>query len=240
MPDPITGLVVGGTAVAGSALQSRAADKAGDAQVAAANMGINAQERAYAETRMLLAPYVDAGPEALQAMRTQIGLAGAGPQQEAIDRIAGGPLLQQLTQQGEQALLQQASATGGLRGGNIQGALAQFRPRMLQAALDQQYARLGGLASVGQQSAVGQGSAGMQTGANTANLLGQIGSAQAGESIGMAAPYANLLQAPAQFAGFQAGRGGPGFGSLFGGRTPAAPNIYNEGGYGDFGSGGYL
>lgn len=240
MPDPITGLVVGGTAVAGSALQSRAADKAGDAQVAAANMGINAQERAYAETRMLLAPYVDAGPEALQAMRTQIGLAGAGPQQEAIDRIAGGPLLQQLTQQGEQALLQQASATGGLRGGNIQGALAQFRPRMLQAALDQQYARLGGLASVGQQSAVGQGSAGLQTGANTANLLGQIGSAQAGESIGRAAPYANLLQAPAQFAGFQAGRGGPGFGSLFGGRTPAAPNIYNEGGYGDFGSGGYL
>ena len=240
MPDPITGLVVGGTAVAGSAMQSKAAGKAADAQGRAAQMGIDAQDRAYAETRMLLAPYVDAGPEALQAMRTQIGLEGAGPQQEAIDRIAGGPLLQQLTQQGEQAILQQASATGGLRGGNIQGALAQFRPAMLQAALDQQYARLGGLASAGQQSAAGQATAGINTGENTANLLSQMGSSQAGGVIGRAAPYASLLQAPAQYAGFQFGRGGPGFGSLFGGRTPAAPNIYNEGGYGDFGSGGYL
>jgi hypothetical protein len=50
-----------------------------------------------------------------------------------------------------------------------------------------------------------------------------------------------LAQAPGQFAAFQAGRGSPGFGNLFGGaQSPAAPNIYNEGGYGDFGSGGYL
>ena len=240
MPDPITGLVVGGTTLASGAMQSKAAGKAADAQGRAAQMGIDAQDRAYAETRMLLEPYVNAGPDALQAMQTQIGMQGPQAQQMAIDQIAQGPLLQALTRQGEQAMLQNASATGGLRGGNLQGALAQFRPAMLQAALDQQYSRLGGLTSLGQQSAAGQATAGMQTGANTANLLGQMGSAQAGGIIGRAAPYVEMLQAPAQYTGFQMGRGGPSIGSLFGGRPAAAPNIYNEGGYGDFGSGGYL
>jgi hypothetical protein len=239
MPGPAVALVAGGTALLGGAMQSRAAGKAADAQSRSAQMGIDAQERAYNEMRMLLEPYTEAGPEALQAMRAQLGLEGAAPQQAAIQQIADSPLLQQLTQQGEQAMLQNASATGGLRGGNIQGALAQFRPAMLQAALDQQYARLGGLATAGQNSAAGVGTAGMQTGANTANLLGRMGQAQAGGIIGKAAPYVQMLQMPAQMAGFGFGRGGstpaPGANAMFGG---TAPNAYNEGSYGDFSSGG--
>ena len=240
MPDPITALVVGGTTVASGAMQSRAAGKAADAQGRAAQMGIDAQDRAYAETRALLEPYVNAGPDALRAMQTQIGMEGAGPQQEAIDRIAGGPLLQALTRRGEQAMLQNASATGGLRGGNLQGALAQFRPAMLQAALDQQYARLGGLTSLGQQSAAGVGTAGLQTGVNTAGLLGQAGAAQAGGIIGGAAPFVQLAQAPAQFAAFQMGRGG----SLFGGAQSPSANVgalqqqYGAGNVYGFGGGG--
>ena len=83
------------------------------------------------------------------------GMTGEQAQATAIDRIANSPILQELTRQGEEAILQNASATGGLRGGNVQGALAQFRPQMLQQEIDKQYARLAGLSGMG-QSAISQ------------------------------------------------------------------------------------
>lgn len=235
MPDPISAIV--GSAVIGGVTQSRSARSAAASQERASEAGIAEQARQFDEMQRLLQPYVDVGQPALAAQQAQIGLQGPQAQQAAIEQIAQGPLLQALTRQGEQAMLQNASATGGLRGGNLQGALAQFRPAMLQAALDQQYARLGGLTEIGQQSAARVGTAGMNTGVNTAALLGQAGAAQAGGIIGGAAPFVQLAQAPAQFAAFQMGRGG----NLFGGVSPAAaPSIYNESAYGDFGSGGAL
>lgn len=241
MPDPISAVV--GSAVIGGVTQSRAAKSAAGAQERSAQAGIDEQGRQFDEMRRLLQPYVDVGQPALTAQQAQLGLLGPEQQQAAINQIAGSPLLQALTQQGEQALLQRASATGGLRGGNLQGALAQFRPAMLQAALDQQYARLGGLTALGQQSAAGVGTAGLQTGANTAELLGRAGAAQAGGIIGGAAPFVQLANAPAQFAMFQAGRGG---GSLFGGAQGPSANVgalqqqYGAGNVYGFGGGGQM
>ena len=95
-------------------------------------------------------------------------------------------------------MLQNASATGGLRGGNVQGALAQFRPQLLNQLIEQQYSRLGGLTSLGQASAAGQATAGMQTGTNIANLLGQQGQALAGGAMGKGGvvqqTFGNLMQ----------------------------------------------
>jgi hypothetical protein len=99
---------------------------------------------------------------------------------------------------------------------------------MLQSEIEKQYSRLGGLtalgqttsqnlAQLGQASAAGVGSAGMQTGANIANLLGQQGAAQAGGILGQAAPFVQALQIPAQLAGFQAATGKNILGGLFGG-----------------------
>ena len=242
MPDPISAVVGAGASLLGSRSQSKAAQGAAAAQERSAEAGIAEQARQFDEMRRLLQPYVDVGQPALTAQQAQLGLLGPEQQQAAINQIAGSPLLQQLTQQGEQALLQRASATGGLRGGNLQGALAQFRPAMLQAALDQQYARLGGLTALGQQSAAGVGTAGLQTGANTAALLGQAGAAQAGGIIGGAAPFVQLANAPAQFAMFQAGRGG----SLFGGAQSPVNNVgalqqqYGAGNVYGFGGGGQM
>jgi len=244
MPDPISAVV--GSAVIGGVTQSRAAKSAAGAQEQSAQAGIDEQGRQFDEMRRLLQPYVDVGQPALTAQQAQLGLLGPEQQQAAINQIAGSPLLQALTQQGEQALLQRASATGGLRGGNLQGALAQFRPAMLQAALDQQYARLGGLTTIGQNAAAGVGAAGMNTGANTAELLGRAGAAQAGGIIGGAAPFVQLAQAPGQFAAFQAGRGAPGFGSLFGGAQGPSANVgalqqqYGAGNVYGFGGGGQM
>ena len=224
-------VAVAGATVVSGAIQSNAARKAAGAQGAAAAEATAEQRRQFDELRRLLAPYAESGPPALKEMMALAGLGGTpdfvGPrvpgveyqspqeaQQAAISRIEQSPFFQSSVRQGEEAMLQQASATGGLRGGNIQGALAQFRPAMLQNAIEQQYSRLAGLTTLGQQSAAGVGSAGMQTGVNIGGLLLRGGAAQAGGIIGQAAPWANAAMMPGQYAMWQMGRGVNPFGGI--------------------------
>lgn len=217
MPDPVTALVVGGSQVVGGMIQSSAASDAAGAQTAAAEAGIAEQRRQFDLVQQLLKPYVEAGTPALQQQQALIGLQGPQAQQEAISALEQGAGFQAQVRQGEEALLQRASATGGLRGGNIQAALAQFRPQMLQREIETQYGRLGGLTSLGQQSAAGVGTAGLQTGARVAGLYGDVGAAQAGKELAQGQAMAGLFNMPAQFLGMQYGAkvGTPGFGNIF-------------------------
>jgi hypothetical protein len=207
MPDPITALVVGGSQLIGSSMQASAAGDAAAIQSGAAQAGIEEQRRQFDAMRELLKPYTEAGLPALEAQQAFLGLQGPEAERAAIERIRGGETFQALASQGEEALLQRASATGGLRGGNIQGALAQFRPQLLSSLIEQQYGRLGGLTTMGQRSAAGVGAAGMETGTNVANLLAQQGAARAGGELGEAKAYGQLFNLPAQFLGMQMGAG---------------------------------
>jgi len=208
MPDPITGLIVGGATLVGGSMQASAAEDAANIQAGASQAGIEEQRRQFDAMRELLRPYTEAGLPALEAQQAFLGLRGPEAERAAIERIRGGETFQALSQQGEEALLQRASATGGLRGGNIQAALGQFRPQLLSSLIEQQYGRLGGMTSLGQQSAAGVGAAGMETGTNIANLLGQQGAARAGGELGQAKAYGQILNMPAQFLGMQYGAGG--------------------------------
>jgi hypothetical protein len=222
-------------------MQASAAGDAAAIQSGAAQQGIEEQRRQFEAMRELLKPYTEAGvpalaglqpyaqagAPALEQQQALLGLRGPEAQRAAIAGIEGGAGYQAQVQAGEEALLQRASATGGLRGGNIQGALAQFRPQMLQQEIERQYGRLGGmadigrvtqqnLAQIGQSSAAGTGSAGLQTGTNVANLLSQQGAALAGGELGQAKAYGQLFNLPAQFLGMQMGGGkAGGFGNLF-------------------------
>lgn len=242
MPDPITGLIVGGTSLLGGMMQADAASSAAGAQTASSQAGIDEQRRQFDAVKELLKPYVTAGTgaitglkpyaevgaPALKQQRALLGLSGPEAQKEAISSIEQGAGFQAQVRQGEQALLQRASATGGLRGGNIQAALAQFRPQMLQNEIERQYGRLGGLtalgqtteqniAQLGQASAAGTATAGLRTGADIANLLAQQGAAIAGGELAQGQAFANVLNLPAQFLGMQYGMkaGTPGFSGIF-------------------------
>ena len=211
-------VVAGVASVASAANQSNAAARAARAQVQGAEAGIAEQRRQFDAAQAVLAPYVDAGtealtglkpytdvgPEALAQQRILAGLEGPEKQREAINALAANPEFQALTRQGEEAMLQRASATGGLRGGNIQGALAQYRPQMLQSYIDQQYGRLGGLtalgqmttqnlAQLGQASAAGQGAQGMATAANIATLLGNQAQARAGGALAQGQMFGSIF-----------------------------------------------
>jgi hypothetical protein len=202
--------IMGGTAILGGVLQSRAASKAAKAQQAGADAGIAEQRRQFDAIQELLKPYVQAGTPALQEQQKLAGIYGASPQRaqaQAIKGIENSPMFKALANQGEVALTQQASATGGLRGGNVQAALAQFRPNMLNNLINQQYERLGGLTGLGQSSAVGQANAGQNASNQISDLYGQRAAAAAGGIKGKYEPFANLLQVPLQAAAYKYGNG---------------------------------
>jgi hypothetical protein len=177
----LIGDVVGG--ITGAKQAGKAAERAGQTQAASAQAGIDEQRRQFDALVELMAPYVSAGTGAMGQQQALIGLQGAEAQQQAISGFEQSPLFQAMTQQGENAILQNASATGGLRGGNVQAALAQFRPQALNALIEQQYGRLGGLSTMGQASAAGQASSGLESASNIGNLLANQGAAIAGGQI---------------------------------------------------------
>lgn len=182
-----------GSAVIGGVVSMSAASKAGKAQVQAADAAAAEQRAAREEMRTLLNPYVSAGTPALQAQMAALGLSGPEAQQAFVTQQAESPIFQSLAQQGETAILQNASATGGLRGGNVQGALAQFRPALLNQFLEQQYTRLGDLTKVGQASAAGVGASGITSATNIGQAYTQAGQARAGSALGQANAFNQAL-----------------------------------------------
>lgn len=191
-----TGLAIAGATLAGglmsSRAQSRAASTAAGAQMEAAALGVEEQRRQFDAVQELLRPYVEAGTSALGQQLALAGVSGPEAQQAAITALEQGPQFRALVEQGEEAILQQAAATGGLRGGNVQGALAQFRPQILSSLIEQQYGRLGGLTATGQASAAGQATAAQTMGSNITNLLQQSGAAQAGSALARGQATANM------------------------------------------------
>lgn len=163
--------------------QKNAANQAADAQIQSNQAAIDEQKRQFDAIQELMKPYENAGTGALAGQQDLLGLNGASKQQAAIDAINNSQAMQTYMQQGENAILQNASATGGLRGGNTQSALSQFRPQLLNQLINQQYQNLGGLTSIGQNAAAGVGNAGMQSANNIGNLLQQSGAAQAGNAL---------------------------------------------------------
>jgi hypothetical protein len=204
----LAGIAVGGATLVSGLAQADAAKSASRTQAGAAEAGIEEQRRQFDALQALLKPYTEAGLPALEQQQALIGLRGPEEERAAIERISGGARFQELTRQGEEALLQRASATGGLRGGNIQGALAQFRPQILNALIEEQYGRLGGMTQLGQRSAAGVGAAGMEAGGDIANLLAAQGAATAGGQLAAGRAFAAIPSAISGGLGIYSGLGG--------------------------------
>lgn len=180
-------VAIAAASLIGSAMSSRsqkkASSQASEAQSESTQAGIEENRRQFDLIQQLLSPYIQAGTGSLGAQQNLIGLGGPEAQRQAISGIEQSPQFTSMLQQGENAILQNASATGGLRGGNTQATLAQFRPQLLSQLIESQYNKLGGLTSIGQASAAGQAAAAQQQGMNIAELLGQQGAARAGGAL---------------------------------------------------------
>lgn len=221
-------LVAPALSLIGGAYTANQAGDAADAQIAAADRGIAENRRQFDLVRELLSPYVTAGTGALGSYRSLSGAAGPDAQRAEIAALEGSPQFGSLVRQGENAILQNASATGGLRGGNVQGALADYRTNVLSGLIDKQLGRYGGLIQVGQSSAAGTGNAAMGTGQQVSNLMQQQGAAQAGGIVAGTNAFTNALGG---IGGFYATRGWQ--------PSTTVPAVSGYGGAGVSGGGGF-
>lgn len=217
--------------VTGSEAAGRAAGRAAELQAGAAGSAAAEQARQFDITQQRLqeaqklqqsqlAPFRQAGVSALQQQQALLGLSGAPAQEEAFAAFNESPGQKFLRERGQRNLLRNASAIGGLGGGNVRSALVQQGVGFAQQDFQNQFGRLASLSGAGQSAAggIGQGALG------TAGQVGQFG-AQAASNIGnlqqqgAAARASGILgqqQAEAQATGQVLGLGGTILGGLAG------------------------
>jgi hypothetical protein len=132
------------------------------------------------------------------------GMSAEDAQAAEIAKFENSPYFRAIARQSEDAILQNASATGGLRGGNTQDALSKNRPILLQGLIDKQLANLTGLTGSGQGAGTSYGNAGVmgagqmatmlqQGGANDATAYNMAGAAQAGGALGQSNANIGML-----------------------------------------------
>lgn len=187
--------VVGGLASADA--QRSAGNKAADKDIRAQQLAIDEQKRQFDAIQKLLSPFVTGGTSAFAAQGDLAGLNGPAKQKAAIDAIQASPQFGAMLKQGNDNILAQASATGGLRGGNTKAAIGQFAPNLLTQLITQQYERLGGLSALGQNAAAMTGNAGMHSGDAISQLLQQQGAAGAGAALSAGRANSTLINGAA-------------------------------------------
>lgn len=169
---------VGG--IIGGNSAKKASKKAQAAQIDFQNRALAEQQRQFDVTRSDFAPYLAAGTGGLKSLSDLIGINGADAQSAGLVSIQNSPELAALIRNGEEAVLQNASATGGLRGGNLQTGLADFRADAFANQLQTQIARLAGLAGLGQGATDSVAAFGANKANNVSNIYGQMGDITAG------------------------------------------------------------
>jgi len=183
----------------------KAARKAGDLQAQAAFAGIDEQRRQFDVTQQNLQPFQEAGVSALAQQQALLGLSGAEAQQQAFNQFTESPGQRFLRERQEKALLRNASAIGGLGGGNVRTALQEQAAGIAQQDFQNQFGRLGQLAGQGQSAVTNIGQFGAQTAGNIANLGQTAAEARASGLLGAAQANTQFTNQLLQLGGQAAG-----------------------------------
>lgn len=171
-------------------------------------------------------------PAGLQAQGLQSALSGAQGQEAFNQALLNSPIQKFLQEQGQQAVINQAAATGGLGGGAVQQELQRVGQGIAGQQLQQQIQNLQALSGQGLQAAGQQGQFLSQAGQQQGNLAGM--NAQLGTQVNLANAR-NALQAAGQRAqlfgqGAQAlQNAGLQGANLLGQATGQAANLFGQG-----------
>lgn len=172
---------------------SKGAKKAANAQVQALQQAIGEQRRQFDTARADNMPFVQGGYKGLGGFLDLLGLNGADVQAAAIEQLKGSPGFTSRYDTGVDTILQNASATGGLRGGNTQTGLAQFGSSLLDDVIQRQLGGLGGLIQTGSGTAMNLGQLGQENANAISELLAGQGRAKATGIAGSYGAWNNVL-----------------------------------------------
>ncbi len=185
----------GMTAVAGASLisgklSSDASKDAVRSQEASALAGIESEEKMFDKQLEIMAPYRESGYQAIEGLQ---GLVDPTQRASMLGEYYKGPEFKAMSDYANRNIMSNASATGGLRGGNTKVDLAQVSPMLGMNYLDSLQNQYTGLANMG-MGAASQGAQGAQyLGSKTSNLLGQQGQAQAANQLAQANIWGNTV-----------------------------------------------
>lgn len=200
------------TSLLGASAAKSASRKAEAAQQGFLGQALAQEQQQRDITRADFSPWRTEGGAALTGQGDLLGLHGADPQAAAIAQLQGSPLYQTLFRNGLEANLQNASATGGIRGGNEVRSLADFGRDTLAQTIQQQLGNLGSVSGQG-LTAAGMGA---QSGDALTQAIAQILGNQGQVAAGGILTRGGINQANWNNLGSAFGSGGGGLSSLLG------------------------
>lgn len=196
--------------IASSVIGSDAATSAANTEATAANNASQIQQQQFQQTQQAEAPYAAAGGNALTALQAGLGIGpgGGGVGTGSLNTpfttadFHNSPGYQFQVQQGENAVLNNASATGGVKSGNTLKALTQFGQGTANqdywnaynayvGQQNQQFNQLNSVVGTGANAVNNTATFGQNTANNVANNTIGAGNAQAAGIVGSASAINN-------------------------------------------------
>lgn len=182
-------------------INAAAAERSGETILQGTQAGIASQQRGLDQSLGYGAQYRDAGGTSLSQMQQ---LSDPSGRANILSDYYGGDEFAQLSSQQEEQAMRNAAATGGMRSGTNQVALASIAPQLGQQYLGDLYNQNAGIANLGYGASSQAASSALQTGYNQGQL--QFQGAQA---VGQG--YQNAAYATGQGYQQAAGFTGQGF-----------------------------
>ena len=253
MPDPVTGVIAGGSLL-GGVVASKGAQSAADTGAAAANRSADLQKQMFDKQMELQEPYRAAGITGQNRLMELLGLggnagaAGYGKYSKdfSMNDMVTDPGYAFRLSEGLKGLDRSAAARGGLISGGALKAATKYGEEMGSQEYQNAYNRyqtnrtnqlqpLGNLQAIGQSAASNQGSAAGAYGTAGGNAIMQGGQAMAAGQMGAANSLGNALSTGASAYGKQANfntwmgnQGGGGNIDMTGFNTPTSTNYLSS------------
>jgi len=169
------------------AITGSSAKKAGEAQAAGIQQGIDFQKEVFEYFKSINAPYVEQGTNAL-AKYADIILNGN------MNAYQQSPGYQFALEEGQKAITNTAATRGGVKGGNTLRALTDYGQNIAKSDYYDYLNSLASMAGVGQTAVNSMGSVGGAAGANIGQSYANYGAARASGIAGQANTINGWLQ----------------------------------------------
>ena len=185
------GTAIGLGAITAAGATAYAANSSAGATQNAANTAANEQKAALAQQEQLAAPYTGLGTTALPQYEALLGIGPNANPATTLAALQKTPGYQFTQQQGEQGILNAASAQGGV-GGNTLAALDQYNTGLADQTYQNAVGNIQGAVGLGQAAAAGVGSNIGTAASNLGNIATQQGQTTAGIDSNLAASLSKI------------------------------------------------
>lgn len=159
----------------GNSSNNRATESAVNAQNQGTMAGLAMQQQQYDLARKDNEPFIQSAQDSNKILRGFLGLDGEEAQQQAFSNYQQSPHVNFLQEQGNQNIIRNASATGGLGGGNVLKSLQSYGTSVAESSLGDHLNRLAAAQGSGQTAASQMGLMGQQYASSVAGANSQMG-----------------------------------------------------------------